>query len=102
MFSVSDGLTQEKDLHLESWSYQYAEELLDGPVISMILTEQESKTDCVLGTSFGFDGNRVWVDKGARGWFKVKYAVDESSTVEVVPGTLHITLCTVVAGIKIS
>ena len=66
--------TKVEEIHLESWQYQYSELVMDGPVISMTLTKQESKkTDCLYGTNFGFEGCRLWVDKGARGWFKVKY-----------------------------
>ena len=63
-------------MHLESWSYQYSEQFLEGPVVSMTLVKQESKAACTLGESFGFVGNRVWVDKGARGVFKVKYSME--------------------------
>ena len=64
----------EKTLHLESWSFKYAEAFVEGPVVSMTLTKQESQSACTLGHSFGFNGNKVWVDKGARGWFKVIYS----------------------------
>ena len=75
---VSRGETKEKNMHLESWSFKYAEKFVEGNVTSMILTKQESNSACTLGISFGFSGNKVWVDKGARGWFNVKYTTTGS------------------------
>ena len=46
----------------------------------MTLSTQESKkTKCEHGVNFGFEGCRVWVDKGARGWFKVKYVKQDDA-----------------------
>ena len=65
--------TKSKDMKLESWSFAYAEYILDGPVISVTLLKQDSKSECTLGKSFGFTGNKVWVNHGARGTFRVVY-----------------------------
>ncbi|XP_052260254.1 uncharacterized protein LOC127864551 [Dreissena polymorpha] len=37
------------------------------------LKEQRSKSECKLNSSFGFDGNHIWVNKGCRGRFNVCY-----------------------------
>ena len=53
---------------------------MKGTVVSMTLSTQESKkTKCEHGVNFGYEGCRVWVDKGARGWFKVKYVKQEAT-----------------------
>ena len=77
--------TKEKDMHLESWGFKYAQQKVEGNVISMKLNKQESKAACVLGESFGFKENIVWVDKGARGWFKVIYTPSKSQPNPTAP-----------------
>ena len=37
----------------------------------MTVKEQRSDAPCVLGKSFGFDGSKIWVDKGCRADFYV-------------------------------
>ena len=72
-----------KDMALSSWQKAYTETELEGPVLSITLLKQESKTACTFGSSFGFVGNRVWVDNGARGQFRVVYTTSRS--IRVVP-----------------
>ena len=40
-------------------------------VSSMVVHKQQSKSACTWGESFGFDGEKVWVDKGCRADFNV-------------------------------
>lgn len=72
-----------KDMALSSWQKKYTETELEGPVLSITLLKQESKTPCTFGSSFGFVGNRVWVDNGARGQFRVVYTTSRS--IRVIP-----------------
>ena len=69
--------TLHKDMHLESWNFKYVGKQVEGNVVSMKLTKQESKSKCTLGKSFGFKGDIVWVDKGARGWFRIEYSISK-------------------------
>ena len=52
---------------------KYVERKMGGDVTSMTLIKRESSSACVIGVSFGFKGNVVWVDKGCSGSFKVVY-----------------------------
>ncbi|HEY8271136.1 MAG TPA: DUF3011 domain-containing protein [Pseudobdellovibrionaceae bacterium] len=36
------------------------------------LSRQDSRTQCVEGNTWGYDNNRIWVDKGCRGEFRVQ------------------------------
>ena len=67
-----------KDMQLDSRKRGYTETQLDGPVLSISLLKQDSTSDVVQGISFGFIGNRVWVDNGARGMFRVVYTTSRS------------------------
>ena len=44
---------------------------------SMELSRQHSESACVMGESFGFDVDRIWVDKGCRADFLVTTLVRE-------------------------
>lgn len=67
-----------KDMNLSSFGRAYTETELEGPVLSITLLKQESQAAVVFGTSYGFIGNRVWVDNGARGDFRVVYTTSRS------------------------
>ncbi|MGZ3743669.1 MAG: DUF3011 domain-containing protein [Pseudobdellovibrionaceae bacterium] len=36
------------------------------------LSRQDSRTQCIEGETWGYDNNRIWVDKGCRGEFRVQ------------------------------
>jgi hypothetical protein len=36
------------------------------------LSRQDSRSQCLEGDSWGYDNNRIWVDKGCRGEFRVQ------------------------------
>ena len=40
-------------------------------VSSMTVEAKQSRSSCVLGKSFGFDTEKIWVDKGCRADFEV-------------------------------
>ena len=65
-------------MNLSSWEHGYTETELEGPVLSITLLKQQSQAAVVFGTSYGFIGNRVWVDNGARGNFRVVYTTSRS------------------------
>ena len=46
---------------------------VDGPIDSLRLRKTKSNSPCVEGESYGFAGDRIWVDKGCRAEFEVKY-----------------------------
>ena len=73
-----------KKMHLESWSFKYSQSFVEGPGISMTLLQKESEAPCTFGHSFGFYGHKVWVDKGCRGWFMVKYKRPATGTVNML------------------
>ena len=62
-----------KEVEISSLNHQYSEVDFEGPILCVSLIEQFSKAPCVYTESFGFIGNRVWVDNGARGKFRVLY-----------------------------
>lgn len=63
------------NLHLASNNHQPNSQVMPGLVQSMNLVRQHSGFfgRCVAGTSFGFDGNTIWVKYGCRGDFSVTY-----------------------------
>ena len=68
---ISDESEQSTSIiRLESWQFKYAEKRIEG-VTSMTVKNQQSNAPCILGKSFGFDGNKIWVDKGCRADFEV-------------------------------
>ena len=44
---------------------------VSGQIIDAQLVDQRSNSPCQLGRSWGYDGNRVWVDRGCRASFRV-------------------------------
>ena len=72
--TISDRRTEKNTttttVRLESWNFKYAKKNMDG-VTNMTVKEQHSDAPCVLGKSFGFDGSKIWVDKGCRADFYV-------------------------------
>jgi len=71
------------DMQLDSKNMGYTETELGGPILSISVIKQDSQSALIQGTSFGFIGNRVWVDNGARGKFRVVYTT--SRAIKVVP-----------------
>ena len=43
-------------------------------------TISSKKSDCVLGKSWGYTENFVWVDKGCRASFNIEYALQNHFT----------------------
>ena len=78
-------------MNLSSFGRAYTETELEGPVLSITLLKQESQAAVVFGTSYGFIGNRVWVDNGARGDFRVVYTTSRS--IRVVQVRLFLSCC---------
>ena len=54
-------------MRLESWNFAYTEQ--NKRVSSMAVNNQKSQSACTFGDSFGFDTEKVWVDKGCRADF---------------------------------
>ena len=61
-----------KEVKLESKKFKYAEEKFPYKVIDVELIEQISKSPCIKGETFGAADNKIWVNKGCRGYFLVK------------------------------
>ncbi|KAH3715636.1 hypothetical protein DPMN_058348 [Dreissena polymorpha] len=59
----------------DSWNFEYQVCNVPGAksINNVRLTEQRSKSECKLNSSFGFDGDHIWVNKGCRGRFNVCY-----------------------------
>ena len=54
-------------------SYKYATCSVPGRILYVDKIRNISKTNCVEGRNWGYQGNRVWVDNGCRGLFEVEY-----------------------------
>ena len=61
------------DIDLESKDDEYKETSFDGPILSVSILRKRGPVPCVYANTFGFVGNRVWIDKGAKGRFRVVY-----------------------------
>jgi hypothetical protein len=54
----------------ESWSYRFAS-CYTGLFIEYVqLEQQHSRTACVLGSTWGYDANSIWVNNGCRATFR--------------------------------
>ena len=58
-----------KTIRMESWGFAYAEKAMK--VSSMTVNNRQSSSACTMGHSFGFDGEKVWVNHGCRADFDV-------------------------------
>jgi hypothetical protein len=56
-----------------SSGYAYAECFVGGygQIIDVQLVRQNSRSACRPGYSYGFDSQKIWVDKGCRATFRV-------------------------------
>ena len=61
-------------VELASWRFKYAEKEMR--VSGMTVNTKKSRSSCTPGTSFGFDAEKVWVDKGCRASFDVTLACE--------------------------
>ena len=68
--SSAKNETTTTTVRLESWNFKYTKKDMSG-VTNMTVKQQHSDAACVLGKSFGFDGSKIWVDKGCRADFYV-------------------------------
>ena len=61
-----------KTLNMDSWGYNYAEYNVWLDNIEQVrIQSKRSHSACTFGYSYGITGNRVWVNHGCRGTFKV-------------------------------
>lgn len=59
-------------LLVKAYSFEFEIDIYQSNRNSLVkLLKQESKTSCVPGKTFGYDGSKIWVDHGCRGWFHV-------------------------------
>ncbi|XP_050396772.1 lectin ADEL [Patella vulgata] len=63
---------------LSSYKYKYKSQVIDdaSDIISMTVDHRISKATCDYTDSYGFRGNKVWVDNGCRAVFKICYTKD--------------------------
>jgi len=60
-------------VQLGSHNYRYAATALPGTITNVALVAQYSRARCLMGSSYGFSGNTLWVNYGCRGAFQVTY-----------------------------
>ena len=56
-----------------SWSYKYAECKVGKTIVGITLKTQHSHQKCQKWKTFGFSAKKIWVKKGCRATFAVKY-----------------------------
>jgi hypothetical protein len=61
-------------INCNSIDYQFARCMVNGPVVSAQITQQLSNSACVLGQTWGYEGNSVWVNQGCKANFVVYLA----------------------------
>lgn len=54
-------------IHLKSTNYRYSSK--DARNVGVRLVRQSSKSPCIEGRSWGYNGRKIWVDKGCEGDF---------------------------------
>jgi hypothetical protein len=66
---------QTVDIQCNSSGYRYKTCQVGGTVTNVILLNQTSRSQCILGSSYGplQNQNAMWVDKGCAGVFRVEY-----------------------------
>lgn len=58
-------------IRCESWNYRYAS-CFTGLFIDYVqLEQQHSNAPCILGATWGYDSNSIWVNQGCRATFRV-------------------------------
>ena len=62
-----------RQVNCDSWSFKYAACSIEDvdAVLNVKVNNKRSDSECVLGSSFGFKGGSIWVDKGCRASFDV-------------------------------
>jgi hypothetical protein len=85
-FIIAEPVDRIKTLDCKSKKHERKECSVKGTIKSVQLLEQKSDSPCTEGGSFGFSGDRVWVDKGCSGEFEVSYASSESSIWDLLKG----------------
>ncbi len=66
-------------LECKSENYGTASCPVGGPVEKVRLLKRKSNSPCLEGTSYGFSGTAMWVDKGCAGEFEVAYQDEGAS-----------------------
>jgi hypothetical protein len=61
------------------------------------LVRQESKTSCVQGSSWGYDGRGIWVDNGCAATFEYGYGKHKDDTGKVVAGVAALAILGAIA-----
>ncbi|MGZ3693794.1 MAG: DUF3011 domain-containing protein, partial [Bdellovibrionota bacterium] len=60
-------------LNCSSFNYQFNNCMINANIVSVQLVNQRSMAACVLGQSWGYQANSVWVSQGCQGDFVVYY-----------------------------
>ncbi len=82
-FSWQSAFAQNlKSTNLECRSENFGRAVcsVGAPIEQIRLTEKKSNAPCVEGSTFGFSGRSVWVDKGCAAQFEVSYRTDSSGS----------------------
>ena len=67
------GRNRKRKIKCESKKNKWRTCRVDGPIESLQLHKQKSNSPCVEGETYGFTGDTIWVDKGCRAEFEVRF-----------------------------
>ncbi|XP_023931597.1 lectin ADEL, partial [Lingula anatina] len=70
------GNVKKSNADCSSHNYKYFECPVDGVITSINVAKKHSRSSCDYNKSFGFLGNKIWVNKGCRATFTVQYCAD--------------------------
>jgi len=70
-----DESTDTINIACSSSRYRYAECATPGPIVALEVVRRDSGAACTRDRSFGFRGDKIWVNHGCRAEFKVTYAL---------------------------
>ncbi len=80
------GRTRQERVRCTSRNFSLSTCRVDGPITQLRLRRQRSSARCQQGTSFGYRGNEVWVDRGCDAEFDVTFRSRDGDRDDYRPG----------------
>jgi hypothetical protein len=71
-----------KNVHCASNQYQYNTCYAGGQIERANILSQTSSSPCQYGRTWGYGGNRIWVDRGCKATFQVSIYTDNLDDIE--------------------
>ncbi len=67
------GRDRKRKVNCKSKNNKWRTCRVGGPIESLRMHKQKSNSPCIEGQNYGFTGDTIWVDKGCRAEFEVKF-----------------------------